>query len=73
MYGVIITAIICITILILMGIFYGFKNTFVDEIAEKTNITDPDDDIVIGRTIIYKRTYKNGKIKYIRKVYYNKW
>lgn len=70
MYGIIITTIICVTILIFVGIAYNFKNPFVDEIFEKSSLLD-EDEFSIGCIILYKRTYNNGKVKYIRKIYYN--
>ena len=60
-------------IVIIIGSVFLFKNMefYVDEIYERRNILDNNEQYSVGEIIIYKRTYKNGKVKYIRKIYKN--
>ena len=62
-----------IFIVIIIGSVFLFKNMefYVDEIYERRNVLDENDTYSVGEIIIYKRTYKNGTVKYIRKIYKN--
>ena len=47
------------------------RPTFIDSIEEKTDLIDPDGGKRMGIVVLYKRTYSNGTIKYVRKKYTN--
>jgi hypothetical protein len=71
-----IIAIICTTIICMYAIhkIVDYGNPYTDEIHSETPIGSVyGDDIITGRRMVYKRTWKNGKVKYISKIINNNW
>lgn len=66
-----IICIVCITVIVLFGmyIWWKWKNSYIDEIYTEGNLMK--NNVPIGKLFTFKRTYKNGTIKYIRKTLKN--
>jgi len=54
---------------IYLGLSYKYRSPYVDEIIRETDIISKRTPIPVGKIIFYKRTYKNGKVKYFEKRY----
>lgn len=70
-----ITLMICCAVIILYSIYkwWEFKNPYIDEVYKETPIGPiySPDDCITGYRMIYKRTYKNGTVRFISKLINN--
>lgn len=62
---------IAIVICFISFLVFKYINPYVDSIEKSWNILRVKDLTEIGITILYKRTYKNGKVKFFKKSYDN--
>ncbi len=60
---------IAIVVCIIAYLFYSYKNPYIDSIEKETSIIGKGNQIPVGNIILYKRTYKNGKVVYFEKKY----
>ena len=62
---VLIVLIVCLTYC--FKLLLEYNNPYVDELVEKLKLYD-DEESHIGYHYIYKRKYKNGKVKFIKNI-----